>query len=137
MKLAIKARDKSRLAVIRLIHSECKRIEVDERIELDDVRVLAILDKMVRQRRDSAKQYQEAGRHDLMDRELYEIGVISEFLPRPLTDDEIATLIDEAIASTEATGIQAMGQVMGILRPKLQGRADIGKVSVLVKARLV
>jgi uncharacterized protein YqeY len=136
MKLAMKAKDKPRLGVIRLIQAEFKRIEVDERIELDDARVLAVLDKMVKQRRDSAKQYEDADRQELADQEHYEIAIISEFLPQPLSDDEIATLIDEAISSTGASGMQGMGQVMGILKPKLQGRADIGKVSGLVKAKL-
>lgn len=136
MKLAMKARDKPRLNVIRLIQAEFKRIEVDERIELDDTRVLAVLDKMVKQRRDSAGQYQQAGRQELADQETYEIDVISEFLPQPLSDAEIATLIDEAIATTGASGMQAMGPVMAILKPKLQGRADMGNVSGIVKARL-
>ncbi|MEO0442781.1 MAG: GatB/YqeY domain-containing protein [Pseudomonadota bacterium] len=137
MKSAMKAKNKPRLGVIRLIQSEFKRIEVDERIELDDARVLAILDKMVKQRRDSAKQYKDAGRPELADQENFEIEVISEFLPQPLSDEEIASLIDEAIASTGASGMQGMGQVMGLLKPKLQGRADMGKVSGLVKAKLV
>lgn len=136
MKAAMKAKDKPRLGVIRLIQSEFKRIEVDERIELDDARVLAVLDKMVKQRRDSAKQYQEAGRQELADQENFEIAVISEYLPQPLADDEIATLIDAAIAATGASGMQGMGQVMGVLKPKLQGRADMGKVSGLVKSKL-
>ena len=136
MKLAMKARDKPRLNVIRMIQAEFKRIEVDERIELDDTRVLAVLDKMVKQRRDSAGQYQQAGRQELADQETYEIDVISEFLPQPLSDAEIATLIDEAIATTGASGMQAMGPVMAILKPKLQGRADMGNVSGIVKARL-
>ncbi len=137
MKAAMKARAKERLGVIRLIQSEFKRIEVDERIELDDARVLAVLDKMVKQRRDSVKQYEDAGRQELADQETFEIGIISEFLPKALSDDEISELIDKALASVEATGMQAMGQVMGILKPQLQGRADIGKVSGLVKAKLV
>jgi uncharacterized protein YqeY len=136
MKLAMKAKDKPRLGVIRLMQSEFKRIEVDERIELDDARVLAVLDKMVKQRRDSAKQYEDAGRRELAEQETFEIGVISEFLPQPLSDDEIAALIDEAISSTGASSMQGMGQVMGILKPKLQGRADMGKVSGLVKSKL-
>lgn len=136
MKLAMKARDKSRLDVIRLVQAEFKRIEVDERIELDDARVLAVLDKMVKQRRDSAKQYKDAGRKELADQEHMETAVISELLPQPLSDEEIATLIDEAISSTGASGMQGMGQVMSILKPQLQGRADMGKVSGLVKAKL-
>ncbi len=136
MKLAMKARDKPRLGVIRLIQSEFKRIEVDERIELDDARVLAVLDKMVKQRRDSAKQYEDAGRQELAEQELFEISIIAEFLPQPLSDEEISALIDDAVSSTGASGMQGMGQVMGILKPKLQGRADMGKVSGLVKAKL-
>ncbi|MGH1485777.1 MAG: GatB/YqeY domain-containing protein [Cellvibrionaceae bacterium] len=136
MKLAMKAKDKPRLGTIRLIQSEFKRIEVDERIELDDARVLAVLDKMVKQRRDSAKQYEDAGRQELADQEHLEIKIITEFLPQPLTDDEIATLIDDAISQTGASNMQGMGQVMGILKPKLQGRADMGKVSGLIKAKL-
>ncbi|MFT6387724.1 MAG: hypothetical protein ACJAUP_001096 [Cellvibrionaceae bacterium] len=137
MKLAMRAKDKLRLGTIRLMQSEFKRIEVDERIELDDARVLAVLDKMVKQRRDSAKQYEDANRPELAEQENFEIGVISEFLPQPLSDDEVASLIDEAISQTGASGMQGMGQVMGILKPKLQGRADIGKVSGLVKSKLV
>ena len=136
MKLAMKAKDKPRLGVIRLIQSEFKRVEVDERIELDDARVLAILDKMVKQRRDSAQQYEDAGRPELAEQENFEIAVISEFLPQPLSEDEITALVDDAIANTGASGMQGMGQVMGILKPKLQGRADMGAVSKLVKAKL-
>jgi uncharacterized protein YqeY len=136
MKLAMKAKDKPRLGVIRLMQSEFKRIEVDERIELSDDRVLVILDKMVKQRRDSAKQYEDAGRQELADQENFEITVIAEFLPQPLSEDEIVALIDDAIASSGASGMQGMGQVMGILKPKLQGRADMGKVSGLVKSKL-
>lgn len=121
MKAAMRAKDKPRLGTIRLIQAEFKRIEVDERIELDDARVLAVLDKMVKQRRDSAKQYTDAGRPELAEQENAEIVVISEFLPQPFSDDEIAGLIDEAIASTGASGMQGMGQVMAELKPKLQG----------------
>lgn len=137
MKNAMRAKDKPRLATIRLIQAEFKRIEVDERIELDDARVLAVLDKMVKQRRDSAKQYQDAERPELADQELLEIDIISEFLPQPLSEDDIATLIDDAISQTGASGMQGMGQVMSVLKPQLQGRADIGKVSGLVKSKLV
>ena len=132
----MRAKDKPRLQTIRLIQAEFKRIEVDERIELDDARVLAVLDKMVKQRRDSAQQYEDAGRDELAAQEQYEIGVIQEFLPQPLSEAEIATLIDEAIDSCDAGGMQAMGQVMSQLKPRLQGRADMGRVSALVKQRL-
>lgn len=137
MKLAMRAKDKQRLGTIRLMQSEFKRIEVDERIELDDARVLAVLDKMVKQRRDSSKQYTEANRPELAEQEDLEITIISEFLPQALSEEEIASLIDQTIDSVDASGMQAMGQVMAILKPKLQGRADIGKVSGLVKAKLV
>jgi uncharacterized protein YqeY len=116
--------------------SEFKRIEVDERIELDDARVLAVLDKMVKQRRDSADQYQKAGRDELAAQENYEITVIQEFLPAPLGEDELSAMVDAAIAASGAAGMQAMGAVMARLKPQLQGRADIGAVSKLVKSRL-
>jgi uncharacterized protein YqeY len=136
MKIAMKAREKQRLGVIRLIQSEFKRIEVDERIELDDARVLAVLDKMIKQRRDSVKQYEDADRQELADQETFEIGVISQFLPQALSAEEISELIEDALDQVESTGMKAMGQVMAILKPKLQGRADIGKVSSLLKAKL-
>jgi len=136
MKAAMKARDKQRLGTIRLIQAEFKRIEVDERIEVDDARALAVLDKMVKQRRDSAQQYTDAGRTELADVENNEILVLQEFLPAQLNEDEIIAMIDEAIAASGATGMQAMGPVMGQLKPKLAGKADMGKVSGLVKSRL-
>ncbi len=136
MKAAMKARDKDRLGTIRLIQAEFKRIEVDERIEVDDQRALAVLDKMVKQRRDSAQQYKDAGRDELEAQELAEIAVLQEFLPAQLSEEELISLVDEAIAASGATGMQAMGPVMGQLKPKLQGRADMGAVSQLVKARL-
>ncbi len=136
MKAAMKAKDKERLGTIRLIQAEFKRIEVDERIEIDDARALAVLDKMVKQRRDSAQQYTDAGRTELADVENAEIAVLQEFMPAQLTEDEITALIDEAIAASGATGMQAMGAVMGQLKPKLAGKADMGKVSGLVKGQL-
>ncbi len=132
----MKAKDKPRLTTIRLIRAEFKRIEVDERIDIDDERALAVMDKMVKQRRDSAQQFSDAGRDELADQENYEIGVIQEFLPEQLSEAEIAALIDAAIETTGATGMQGMGPVMGRLKPQLQGRADIGQVSQLVKQRL-
>lgn len=135
-KAAMKARDKERLGTIRLILSEFKRIEVDERIEVDDARALAVLDKMVKQRRDSVEQYEAAGRTELAAQEKFEIGIIQEYLPAQLGEDEINTMIDAALAGTDASGMAAMGAVMGQLKPKLQGRADIGAVSQMVKARL-
>jgi len=136
MKAAMKARDKERLGTIRLIQSEFKRIEVDERIEIDDARALAVLDKMVKQRRDSADQYEKAGRDELAAQENFEIGVIQEFLPAQLSEAELIAMVDAAIAGSGASGMQAMGSVMAELKPKLQGRADIGAVSQLVKSRL-
>lgn len=136
MKDAMRARDKDRLGTIRLIQSEFKRIEVDERVAVDDARALAVLDRMVKQRRDSQSQYEDAGRQELADKEAAEIVVIQEFLPRQLSEDELDGMIDEAIASSGASGMQAMGAVMAELKPKLQGRADMGAVSQRVKARL-
>lgn len=136
MKEAMKARDKERVGILRLVMSEFKRIEVDERIEIDDTRALAILDKMVKQRRDSAQQYQDAGRDELAAQETYEIDVIQEFLPAQLSEEELVAMVDAAIAASGASGMQDMGPVMGQLKPQLQGRADMGAVSQLVKARL-
>ncbi len=136
MKAAMRAKEKERLSTIRLILAEFKRIEVDERIEVDDARALAVLDKMVKQRRDSAKQFGDAGRQELADKEIAEIAVIQEFLPSQLSEDELSAMIDAAIAASDATGMAAMGAVMGQLKPELQGRADIGAVSQLVKQRL-
>ena len=136
MKTAMKARDKERLATIRLIQAEFKRIEVDERIEIDDARALAVLDKMVKQRRDSAQQFTDAGRDELATRENAEIAVLQEFLPAQLSEEELIELVDAAIAASGASGMQAMGPVMGQLKPQLQGRADMGAVSKLVKEHL-
>ena len=136
MKATMKGGDKPRLAVIRLILSAIKQVEVDERIELDNERILAVLDKMTKQRRESAAQYQQAGRDDLLAQENYEIEVLKDFLPEALTDDEIDNLINEAINNTGASSIRDMGKVMGQLKPKLQGRADMGAVSGKIKARL-
>ena len=136
MKAAMKARDKDRLSTIRLIQAEFKRIEVDERIEIDDARALAVLDKMIKQRRDSAQQYSDAGREELAARENEEIAVLQEFLPTQLSESELVELVDQAIADSGASGMQAMGPVMGQLKPKLAGRADMGAVSKLVKERL-
>jgi len=136
MKVAMKARAKARLSTIRLIQAEFKRVEVDERIEIDDPRALTIMDKMVKQRRDSVNQFQTAGRDELAAIELAEIAVIQEFLPQQLSEAEIVVIIDEALASIDATGMAAMGPLMGVIKPKLQGRADMGAVSKIVKAKL-
>lgn len=136
MKDAMRAKAKVRLGTIRLIQADIKRIEVDERIEVDDTRVLAILDKMVKQRRDSIRQYEDAGRQELADVEQAEIEVIQEFLPEALSEDELAAMIDDAISSTGAESMKDMGKVMGIIKPKIQGRADVGAVSGLIKGKL-
>ena len=136
MKEAMKARAKERLATIRLILADFKRVEVDERIEIDDARALLILDKMVKQRRDSATQCQDAGRDELAAIEVAEIAIIQEFLPKQLSDDEIIAMIDDALSTIEVTGMAAMGALMGAIKPKLQGRADMGAVSKIVKAKL-
>ena len=136
MKDAMRAREKFRLGVIRMVLAEVKRVEVDERIDVDDARCLAIIDKMSKQRRDAANQFVDGGRQDLADTELAEVEILKEFLPAQLSDDEIISLIDQAISDTGASGPQGMGQVMGQLKPKVQGRADMQVVSKLVKDRL-
>jgi len=136
MKAALRARERARLDAIRLMLAEGQRIEVDERIALDDARVLAVLDKMTKQRRDSAAQYRSAGRDELAAQELAEIEIIASFLPTALTADKITALIEQAIASSGASSARDMGKVMAILKPELQGRADIGAVSAQVKTRL-
>lgn len=132
----MKGGDKARLAIVRLMLAAVKQREVDERIELDDSQVLAVLDKMVKQRRDSIQQYGDAGRDDLVAQEAAEIEVIQEFLPTALSDDEISAIIEAAIAETGAESMRDMGKVMGIVKPQVQGRADVGQVSGRVKQRL-
>jgi uncharacterized protein len=136
MKDAMRAKEKFRLGVIRMALSEIKRIEVDERIDVEDSRCLQIIDKMVKQRRDAAQQFTDGQRPDLAETELAEVEILKAFLPAPLSDDDIVAMIDEAVATTGASGPQGMGQVMGIVKPKVQGRADMQHVSQLVKARL-
>ena len=136
VKDAMRAKDKARLGVLRILMSEFKRIEVDERIELDDARVLAVLDKQVKQRRDSVSQYLEAARQELADIESFEIGVIQEFLPSALSEVEITDMLKAAITETGAESMRDMGKVMAIVKPKMQGRADMGDVSKLVKVLL-
>ncbi len=136
VKDAMRARDKPRLATIRLITATIKQQEVDERIELNDAQVLALLDKMCKQRRESISQFEKAGRDDLIAQEESELALIQTYLPEQLGEDEITALIDAAMADTGATSIKDMGKVMGQLKPKLQGRADMGAVSALIKAKL-
>ena len=136
MKAAMRAKDKERLGTVRLILAEIKKVEVDERIDPDDSRIISIMDKMVKQRRESIKQYVDGGRQELADKEQAEIDIIQEFLPQPLTDEEIDAIISEAIASTGAASMQDMGKVMGSIKGQLTGRADMGAVSQKIKAAL-
>jgi uncharacterized protein YqeY len=136
MKEAMRAKQKPRLGAIRLMLAEVKRIEVDERIVVSDERLLAILDKMIKQRRDSVSQYQAAGRDELAAIETFEISVIQEFLPKALSDEEINALVIKALSESGAESMRDMGKVMAILKPKIQGRADGGAVSGLVKIEL-
>jgi uncharacterized protein YqeY len=136
VKDAMRAKDKPRLATIRLITAEIKQREVDERIELDDTQVLVVLDKMCKQRRESISQFEQAGRDDLAAQEKAELALIQQYLPEQLGDAEINDLIDAAMEQTGASSMKDMGKVMGLLKPKLQGRADMGAVSALIKARL-
>lgn len=135
-KAAMKARDKARLATLRLINADIKRVEVDERRTLTDEDVITILTRMLKQRQDSLNQYENAGREDLAAQERYEIEVVREFLPQPLEEAELDVLVDQAIRDTGAESMRDMGKVMGILKPQVEGRADMGAVSGKVKARL-
>jgi len=135
-KAALKNKEKERLSVIRMALSAIKQIEVDERIEVSDERALAVLDKMVKQRKESARQYKEGNRPDLADKELREITILQEFLPEALTQDELNALLNVAIEQSSATSIKDMSKLMAILKPQLQGRADMGQVSTLIKQKL-
>ncbi|HAT7071626.1 TPA: lpg2359 family Dot/Icm T4SS effector [Legionella pneumophila] len=136
IKDAMRAKDKNLLNALRLISAAVKQIEVDERIEVDDERMLVILDKMSKQRKESIAQFEKASRDDLVAQEQFELNVISKYLPEPLTDNEIEELISDAIKSTGAEKMSDMGKVMVILKPKLQGRADMAQVSARIKAKL-
>ena len=136
MKSAMKAGEKDRLKVVRLILSAIKQIEIDQRIEIDDVAVLGVIEKMVKQRRDSVEQFQKGNRNDLADIELAEIVVLDTYLPEQLSDAEVDALIDAAIAATGAESIRDMGKVMGQVKSEAAGRADMGAVGAKVKARL-
>ena len=136
VKSAMRARDQKRLTALRLITAAIKQIEVDQRIEIDDQAVLAVLDKMVKQRRESLEQYESAGRDDLAAQEKFELELISVYLPEALSDEEVAALIKQAIADTGASSIRDMGAVMNKLRGEVQGRADMKAVSNSVKAQL-
>lgn len=136
MKTAMKAGDKPRLGTIRLMQAAIKQREVDERIELDDAQVLSVLEKMLKQRRDSVEQYERAGREDLAAVERAEITVIQDYLPTPLTEAELQAVIEQAVADTGASGPQDMGRVMAAVKTAAAGRADMGQVSASVKRRL-
>ena len=136
MKSAMRAKETARLGAIRLLLAAMKQREVDERIELTDADVVAIIEKMLKQRRDSISQYKAANRQDLVDVEEFEVTVLQAYMPQQLSEAEIASAIAEAIAATGAAGPQDMGKVMGVVKPKLAGRADMGKVSGLIKAQL-
>jgi uncharacterized protein len=136
MKAAMKAKEAQRLSAVRLLLAAIQQREVDERKELSDAEVVAVIEKMIKQRRDSISQFQAANRKDLVDRETFELNLLSGYLPKQMTDDEIAQEVSAAIAQTGAKGVPDMGKVMGVLKGKLAGRADLGKVSSVVKARL-
>ena len=136
MKTAMRARDSQRLAVIRLILAAIKQREVDERITLDDAQVVGVLGKMIKQRRESIAQFEQAGRQDLVDKESYEVGIIEAYLPPALDEAELDAMVAEAIASSGASSPKDMGKVMAALKDRIQGRADMGVVSAKVKARL-
>jgi uncharacterized protein YqeY len=136
MKAAMRARDGARLSAIRLLLAAMKQKEVDERIELDDAAVTAIIEKLLKQRKDSASQYEAANRIDLADQEKFEIGVLTAYMPQPFSAEEVAALVKQAVAETGAAGSKDMGKVMAWLKPKLAGRADMTSVSGLVKAAL-
>jgi len=136
VKAAMRSKDKDRLGVLRLIMAAFKQKEVDERIELDDAMVLTIMDKMTKQIRESIQQFEQAGRDDLVKKEKFELEIIQEYLPTQLNEDEIKQLIAESITESGAESVKDMGKVMSILKPRLQGRADMGQVSALVKQQL-
>src|SRR6185312_10733266 len=136
MKAAMRAKDSARLSAVRLLLAAMKQKEVDERVELDDAAVLGIVDKMIKQRRESIAQFEKAGRNDLADKEKFELDVLSGYLPQQLSDAEVEKEVAAAIAQTGAAGVKDMGKVMGVLKPRLAGKADMGKVSAAVKAKL-
>ncbi|MCS0582034.1 GatB/YqeY domain-containing protein [Massilia pinisoli] len=136
MKAAMRAKDSERLSTIRLLIAEIKRKEVDERVEVDDAQVVAIVEKMIKQRKDSITQFENGGRQDLADKEKSELAVLSTYMPAGLSDEEVAAEVAAAVAASGAAGPQDMGKVMGILKPKLAGRADMTAVSAQVKKAL-
>ncbi|MFM1955493.1 MAG: hypothetical protein RIR20_313 [Pseudomonadota bacterium] len=136
MKNSMRAKDSARLGAIRLLQSAIKQREVDERIELDDMQVVEAIEKMLKQRRDSISQYEAANRHDLADVEKFEVGVLQEYLPQALTDEEVDVILTQVITETGAVGIKDMSKVMAGIKPLVVGRADMAKISGLIKSRL-
>jgi hypothetical protein len=136
MKTAMRAKDAPRLAAIRLLQAAIKQREVDERIELDDAQVVAVIEKMLKQRRDSISQYEAAKRDDLADVEKFEVSVLQAYMPQALSDAEVEQMVVDAIAASGAAGVKDMGKVMAAVKPQVAGRADMGKVSALIKAKL-
>jgi len=136
VKTAMRSKDKERLGTLRLLTAAIKQIEVDKRIELDDEQVVAVIEKMLKQRKDSIEQFEKAGRNELAEIEIKEVAILKEFMPEQMSDADVDALIDEAIASTGAEAMKDMGKVMGILKPQLAGKADMGAVSGKIKAKL-
>ena len=136
VKTAMRSKDKERLGTLRLLTAAIKQIEVDQRIELDDDNIVAIIEKMLKQRKDSIEQFEKAGRNELAEIEIKEVAILKEFRPEQLSDADVDALIDEAISATGAEAMKDMGKVMGILKPKLAGKADMGAVSGKIKAKL-
>ncbi len=136
VKTAMRSKDKERLGTLRLLTAAIKQIEVDQRIELDDDQIITVLEKMLKQRKDSIEQFEKAGRNELAEIEIKEIEILKEFMPEQMSDADIDTLINEAIASTGAEAMKDMGKVMGLLKPQLAGKADMGAVSGKIKAKL-
>lgn len=136
VKTAMRSKDKERLGTLRLLTAAIKQIEVDKRIELDDDQVIAVLEKMLKQRKDSIEQFEKAGRNELAEIEIKEVAILKEFMPEQFSDADVDALIDEAIATTGASEMKEMGKVMGLLKPKLAGKADMGAVSGKIKAKL-
>jgi len=136
MKDAMRSKDKERLSVIRMLMAAIKQVEVDDRTTLNDEDILRVINKMIKQRKDAAQQFSDAGRNELADKELFEIKTLQEYLPPQLDIEEIQKIVKSAIADTNATSIKDMGKVMGMIKPKLQGRADMGEVSELIKSTL-
>ena len=136
VKTAMRSKDKERLGTLRLLTAAIKQIEVDKRIELDDEQIVAVIEKMLKQRKDSIEQFEKAGRNELAEIEIKEVAILKEFMPEQMSDADVDALIDEAIASSGASEMKEMGKVMGILKPKLAGKADMGAVSGKIKAKL-